>query len=185
MYLPSDSWSSDIRQGDVVHGITISGLDLEVASATALKADVAGNKSHKATLNWTIATQHFAVVSQCCDVNDERVLLCPLLPQSKIPVHRLTPGQLAEYQSHEVQVDEADPLRLRVNAVLIGYFHYEQCPSVFDESMAIHFAMIKGIRKKEFRRLEKKAQLKPDVRAMLRRRLAMFFARTPDDEVGE
>lgn len=197
MYVETEDFSSQFRQGDVLYGRAILYPDVQIRRVRELaEATSADGNDSNINLEAKIKSDHFVILSQCCDIErDSRVLIAQTLPERAIRWEELGEVRAEAFKQNELGVNldsESGKQRVWTSAdgfqtsetewVLPGRFFLEPCPGVFEEGRVVAFAMSRGIRQADLAELEKVAELNLESRARLRRRLGIWLSRVPEED---
>lgn len=151
---------------------------------------------HDFRLNYKIRQGHYLVLSQCCDTQDRRILLAPLISANTIPWSSLSEEETTAFKINSLVItpgegggqanthlDSSTDPSSRPKLILPGYFFLQPCPGYFADPQVVHFAMMRGIRKPDRELLDKAAEMTLESRAALRQRIAFFFGRIPEEDL--
>ncbi|MCB9611146.1 MAG: hypothetical protein H6722_01690 [Sandaracinus sp.] len=181
MYQPPDQHSETFRQGDVLRGLVLGPRPASFADASAI-ASVVGSDGQKTKVGGQqdFEMRDFMILSQCCDLADDRVLLAPLVPARSLRLERLADEQQQVVRSNARTVAE---LRGGDDETLVmpGYFYLASLADGGDDQ-AVVFSTMFSIRTKELSHATKLAELTVPMRERLRRRLGSFFSRIPAED---
>lgn len=188
MYLHAPNFSSSLRQGDVLEGRAIAWPDLQVERLVELKELASGSAQGNLAIEGKVRNDHFMILSQCCDLEDKRILVAQLLPAAKVRWGSLDAAQQRAFKDNRLTVEDA-PASLaegsfEAPATLIypGYFFLPAKVGVVPKDSVVAFSLARGLKQRDLRSLRKTGELVPLQRSRLRTRLAVFFARVPDED---
>ncbi|MCB9555223.1 MAG: hypothetical protein H6707_03900 [Deltaproteobacteria bacterium] len=150
---------------------------------TELSAALTSGDNHKVNVELNFRKCLFMVVSQCCDVADPFVLVCNIAPIRRLRLHELAEEQKSAFLANEVSSSKGNMLDETVDVVYPGFFHLASHNGLFDESHVAEFAAMRTFKQAEFSLMTKLAELKPEARHFLRRKLAVFFGRPPAEDL--
>ena len=196
MYLAKDQFSDSLRQGDILRGRVLIGPGLQVGAAQSLAEAASSERSeHKLYLQQTLKSETYVLLSQCCDIQDEpRVFVAPVVSDSRIPWTKLDDDQAAAFRGNLLGVESDTPNAVGgtpddlqqefIRLVLPGFFYLSPCTGVVEEASVVAFSLASPIRRKELTKLTKIAELERGARTLLRRRLAVYFGRIPEEDLS-